>query len=730
MRIIKSFTKVIINFFKSFKLRLKGIIFFSLLFILGNILNSGFSYMGNSSSDLTYSIIKIFWPVILFQIIKVLIVYIALGYIFDLIYGYALDYINSRRERNIRHRYIYLFLFLSFISIFLWSIINNPQLYVDNFSSKFYFLNRFHNIMTDYFSPWIFLIIFFVINITALTLAILSVINNISKKNNYFSKDVIRFFKNFDYKNRRFQLSAVLFFVLIIAIVNIKLAPQSDKKNIIIISSDAVRPDRLSGNGYFRETTPNIDRYLEKNLQFMGVTTTVPRTFPAWISILTSSTPLYNEISHMFPRTRERSEKIPAASDYLKGLGYYTSVVSEFAGDIFPRIDLGFDKVLAPDMNFNVIVKQVILEKQVFLLPYILNSFGRYIFSEIRDIAKFSDPNMLTNETIDQIKSAGGKPFFISVFYSITHFPYAASYPYYKEYVKKDYKGPYKYFKQVQIKIGDEEDKVGDEFTERDKEQIQALYDGCLKEFDHEVGRILSYLEKNGLMKNTIVVITSDHGENLYEYEYGLGHGEHLKGDFALEVPFIIIADNLLPEQRGKVIEMRSSNIDIMPTIFELAEIEMPGFFNGASLFNPEKRIVDAYCETGIWFDNNKSSDLFFYHNRIDYPDISSLLDVDFNYRRETVIKQEFQNIIVGAKYRAIYSGDYKLIYIPLKSGVKFELYNIKTDKDNRYNLADKNVDVLKDMKKKFYDYIEKESSGNMLKVGDYVLPIFSYPVF
>ncbi|MCL2155178.1 MAG: hypothetical protein FWH53_05890, partial [Leptospirales bacterium] len=97
MRIIKSFTKVIINFFKSFKLRLKGIIFFSLLFILGNILNSGFSYMGNSSSDLTYSIIKIFWPVILFQIIKVLIVYIALGYIFDLIYGYALDYINSRR---------------------------------------------------------------------------------------------------------------------------------------------------------------------------------------------------------------------------------------------------------------------------------------------------------------------------------------------------------------------------------------------------------------------------------------------------------------------------------------------------------------------------------------------------------------------------------------------------------------------------------------------------------
>ena len=725
MRIIKSLTKM--NFFKSFKIRHKGIIFFFALFIFSNILDFGFSYMGNSNSDLTYTIIKALWPVILFQIIKILVVYIGLGYIFDLIYVYALDYIN-RRRKIISYRYIYLFLFLSFISIFIWAIINNPQLFVDNFSSKFAFLNRFHHIMTDYFSPSIFLIIFFVINITAIIFEVFSFIS----KNRYSDSFVsmIKFFKNFDYKNRRFLASAALVFVLIIVIANLQLMQKSDRKNIIIISSDAVRPDRLSGNGYFRGTTPNIDRYLKNNLQYRGVTTTVPRTFPAWISILTSSTPPYNEISHMFHRSRERSEKIPSASDYLKNIGYHTSVISDFAGEIFSRIYLGFNKNLVPDMNLNIIVKQIILEKQVFLLPYLLNGTGRYVFPELRGVAKFSDPDMLTNETIDQIKKAKGEPFFISLFYSITHFPFAASYPYYNEYANKDYKGPYKYYKQLQIKIGNDEDKSGDESIERDKEQINDLYDGCLKQFDHEVGRILSYLEKSGLMKNTIVVITSDHGENLYEYEYGLGHGEHLSGDFVLEVPFIIIADNLLPEHRGKTIEMRSSNIDIMPTIFELAGIERPDFFRGVSLFNPGKRIVDAYCETGIWFDNNKSSDLFFYHNRIDYPDISGLLEIDFNFRNETVVKQDFQNIIVGAKYRAIYSGDYKLIYIPLKSGVKFELYNIKTDKDNRHNLADKDTEALKDMKRRFYDYIEKESSGNMVKVGDYVLPMFSYPVF
>lgn len=717
---------------KRLRFRIKGILFFLSLFLIGNIINSDFSYMGNSNSDLTSTIINVFWPLILFQLLKVLLVYLLIGYIFDLIYSSAIYYVNKKWNLNISDRYVYLLLSVSFISIFMWAIINNPQLFIDNFSSKSVILDKLHNLMTDHFSPFMFLSVFYFINITALILAVPVFIEKLTNYK-WFNRTV-SVLKNFNYKSRRFLVSSALFITVIVIVLSVLYTGSGhkpEKKNILIISSDSVRPDRLSGNGYFRKTTPNIDRYISNSLQFRGVTTTVPRTFPAWVSVITSSTPLSNEITHMFPRSRERSEKLPSAAEYLKESGYYTSVISEFAGDIFSRIDLGFDHRLVPDMNFNVIIKQVILEKQVFLLPYLLNTAGRSAFPEIRDIAKFSDPGMLTDETIGQIKNAGDKPFFISVFYSITHFPFAATYPYYNTFADKEYRGPYKYYKQIKIRIGnDSKGKDGDGITPGDREQVQALYDGCLYQLDYETGRLLSYLETSGLLKNTIVVFTADHGENLYEYEYGIGHGEHLKGDFALEVPCIIIADNLKLDQRGEVIHKRSSIIDIMPTIFDLAGITEPDFFTGTSLFSNKKKDIEAYCETGIWFDNNKDSPLFFYHNRIDYPDISGLLEVDFFYKREGVIKQDYQNIITGSKYRAIYSGDYKLIYMPMKEGVRFELYDEKNDRDNRNNLADKKPEVLKDMKRKLYDYIYNESSGNLVKVGDYVLPFFSYPLF
>jgi arylsulfatase A-like enzyme len=711
-------------------LKIKGIKFFLFLFIVSNILNSDFSYMGNTSSDLTTAIIKVFWPLIVFQFIKILIVYSAAGYIFDIVYNSAIDFINGKTGKNFSRKYVYVLLTVSFITYFFYEIIVNPQLFIDNFSSRSIILSRFHYLLTDYCAPGFFLGIFLSVNIPALILCLLYVINKSS--NNLKIQKIIQIIIRFNNNDRRFL--ALIFFVIIVvaAVIAYNFSkPVSDKKNILIISSDSVRPDRLSVNGYSRNTSPFIDSYVKKNLQFRGVTTTVPRTFPAWISILSSSTPLANEIIHMFPRSRERSEKIPSTASYLKDSGYYTSVISEFAGDIFSRINLGFDRILAPDMNFNVIVKQVILEKQVFLLPFLLNSTGRFIFPEIRDIAKFSDPEMLTDETISEIENAGRKPFFISVFYSITHFPFAATYPYYKKYANKDYNGPFKYYKQIKIKIGNNtKDKENEGITSADKQQVQALYDGCLNQLDHETGRILAYLKKKDLLKNTIVVITADHGENLYEHDYGIGHGEHLKGDFSLEVPFIIISDMLSEKYRGKVFEKRSSIIDIMPTVFEIAGMERPAFFTGISLLEDKTREIDSYSETGIWFDNNKNSPLFFYHNRIDYPDISGLLEVDFNYKREGVIKQNYQNIITGSKYRAICSGDYKLIYMPMKDRVKFELYNIKNDKDNRDDLSEKELKILTDMKKKFYDYIYKESSGNLIKSGDYVIPVFSYPVF
>ena len=131
-----------------------------------------------------------------------------------------------------------------------------------------------------------------------------------------------------------------------------------------------------------------------------------------------------------------------------------------------------------------------------------------------------------------------------------------------------------------------------------------------------------------------------------------------------------------------------------------------------------------------MWFDNDKSSPLFFHHQRIDYPDISGVSEIDFTYKDEVVISQKYQNIVNGAKYRAIYSGRYKLIYIPLKNGPKFELYDYLKDPDNENDLSAERKDVLNIMKKKFYNFIDEKSSGNYIIKNGILFPAFIDPVF
>lgn len=711
-----------------------GVIFALVMFVVSNALNLSISYMGNTSSDVSMEVVSMFWPLILMQIFKVFAAYLVISVSLNIVYASAFLFVEERFKKRIHNGFVYLLTFFSFYFFFMGKLIYNPQLFIDNFAAKSSFLTSYQIFFTDNFSPAVFYTLFYLMNLPLFFFFLSNVYGRIKKSN--IAIKIVHSIELFSVKKKIIITGSLMLLLVLGIILNLSFSKNSEieKKNIIIISADSVRPDRISGNGYFRETTPNIDSMLADGLQFKKVITAVPRTFPAWMSALTSSYPLQHDIGHMFPRSRERSLEFNSAVKYLAQKGYYTSVLSEFAGDIFSRVDLGFETVKAPDMNFNVIVKQVILEKQVFLLPFVLNRAGRFIFPEIRDFAKFSDPEMLTRETISEIDKSGEKPFFITVFYSTTHFPFSATYPYYNMFADKKYEGPYKYFKQIVVQIGDdgEDGDAPDNsiVSEADKAQVNALYDACLFQFDKEIGRIIAHLKKRNMLDNTLVIVTSDHGENLYEYDYGIGHGEHLRGDFALSVPLIFYSGMLDAKFKGNIIDKTGSMIDIMPTAFDLLQIDSPSFFRGQSLFNKVEGGIDAYAETGIWFDNNKSSSLFFYHNRIDYPDISGILEVDFGYNREGVVKQYYQNIIRGSKYRAIYSGDYKLIYIPMAKSVKYELYNYKKDGDNRFNLAESHPQILEHMKNKFFEFAKEESAGNYYKVGQYLLPFYTDPIF
>jgi arylsulfatase A-like enzyme len=710
---------------------LPGMIAFFVLFAVSMTLNFSVSYMGNTSERMTDLILRSFWLPILLQVLKVVLIYLVIGGTLGALFHRGLLELRKRfglfrSGMGLNTANVGVLLLFTFF-LFSQRLIVRPQLYLDNFASLAGAFQGYLHFLTDRVSPVLFDVLILLLLVPFLVLAILS-----------FDWKGIVSGAHQQLKSFRYTDPLCLIIILLAAASLLyegrHLFPgrSSPYPNILILASDALRPDHFSGNGYHRDTTPCIDRLMKESLQIKGVMTSAPRTFPAWVSFFTSRYPMTHEVKHMFPRTRERNQKFETACTILNGLGYETSVVSDFAGDIFPRIELGFKRVLAPDMNFDILIRQIILEKQTFLLPFVANRWGSKIFPELRDVAKFPDEGMITAETIGEMERSRGKPFFITAFYSITHFPFSAPYPYYRKYTRPDYIGPYKYHKEIVLRIETDRGTEAGGIRPGDKEQIVALYDGCLSLFDREAGRIIEYLEERELLKNTIVLVTADHGENLYEKDFGLVHGEHLKGNLSLEVPVII---RHAGRMAGATLHKTSSIIDLMPTLFAMAGVPVPASFEGESLLPVKgkparEREIAAYCETGIWFDNNKSTDLFFQHMRIDYPDIVGLSEVDTHYRNEIMVQQRYQNVINGAKYRTIYSGRYKLIYMPMPEGPRYELYDHTTDPYNQADLSKTRGDVLEAMKAKLYRFMDDKSAGNFIIKNGFLMPVFFEPIF
>ena len=137
---------------------------------------------------------------------------------------------------------------------------------------------------------------------------------------------------------------------------------------------------------------------------------------------------------------------------------------------------------------------------------------------------------------------------------------------------------------------------IVDTSTGNDIQHLIDLYDGCIQYTDKYLGSLFQKLEDLSLLEKTIIIFTSDHGEEFYEHgEFGHGnvYVEHL------HVPLIV----RLPGQHGRRVEHDVSLIDLTPTILELLDISFrpDGYeFQGHSLFP----LIDSKdVETEIYSD-------------------------------------------------------------------------------------------------------------------------------
>lgn len=217
-------------------------------------------------------------------------------------------------------------------------------------------------------------------------------------------------------------------------------------------------------------------------------------------------------------------------------------------------------------------------------------------------------------------------------------------------------------------------------------------------------------MEKKKWLQNSIVLIFGDHGENLYDSNFGMGHGDGVQGEYSSVTPLLIFTygngEFLSHENLNSIVR----SIDVAPTIANHIHI---GFdfdnADGRSLLDQQDNnsrfsVDEAYMESGLWFVKDRLSPEG--QPRTIYPGIAALLDIDSGMNFEFYLRPNYAQTVVGVKERAWINEKFRLVMRTTKDGVEPSLY-LRTDKGASNNL-------LNDSQKKKYQSDYQKMLKNM----------------
>lgn len=454
----------------------------------------------------------------------------------------------------------------------------------------------------------------------------------------------------------------------------------SGPPNVLMIGSDTLRADRIGALRNGTSLTPNIDALAARGTQFTACYVPCARTAPSLISMLTGTWPHTHGIRDNFVADDETQLEVQSLPSLLRALGYRNAAVSDWCGADLGKFSLGFDILDLPDDQWNLryLIRQGPKDIRLFLSIFMHNRIGRLALPELYYLGGVPQTTRLGKRARRMISrlAATNEPFLLNLFYSTTHPPFSSEHPYYVQHADPAYAGESKF---AMARLSDPFEIIrrqGEPREEFDLDQIIHLYDGCVAQFDDEVGKTMRHLENNGLLENTIVVLYSDHGMEFFEHGTW-GQGNSALGDFSARVP-LIIADPRQPV--AKRVDQVVRTIDLVPTLLEL--LNAPSVkCDGASLVsamtdNSINLNLSAFNETGIWIAPPPGMP----KGHLQYPDLLELLDVPDDATGTLSIKSEYVNPVLLAKDRMIRVGRWKLVYQPLEVGKHLTLYDVEVD--------------------------------------------------
>src|SRR5216683_1085976 len=305
--------------------------------------------------------------------------------------------------------------------------------------------------------------------------------------------------------------------------------------NVVVITIDTLRADHLGCYGYKQIRTPNIDALAADATRFERAYTAVPVTLPSHTVMFTGTYPMLSGM-HDFAANKLNPTQ-PTLASVLKEHGYATAaVIGSAVLDSRFGLNRGFD------------------------FYYDHFDFNRLQESNLEEMER--PGNVVADLALDWLGKNYHSKFFLWMHLYDPHFPYRPPAP----------------------------------FSEQYKDRP---YDGEIAFADAQVGRLIAFLKAKDLYRNTLIVLSGDHGESLGE------HGEKTHGFFiynaTLHIPVIIH----LPQTTSslKTISGVVSLVDLTPTVLQTLKVDLPAQVQGRSLLplmtaKTEEESRSVYAET------------------------------------------------------------------------------------------------------------------------------------
>jgi arylsulfatase A-like enzyme len=409
------------------------------------------------------------------------------------------------------------------------------------------------------------------------------------------------------------------------------------KPNVILFGIDSLRRDHMSSYGYPKLTTPHLDKIASEGVLFeQHFSPSIPTT-PAYAAMLTGMDVFGTDVvalRHKGPL----GDHVRTLPEVLGEHGYNTTCIG-FTGNPSSR---GFQTYL---------------------------NFESWHPDETGRAPKAQNLNEVAIPELERL-AGDDKPFFLFLRHMDPHSPYLPPQPYERTFYGDDEKDPSNTSMEPVYGFKPFADFLKSWIPEgvTDHAYVTAQYDGAVAYMDACIQSIFAKLDALGITEETLIVITADHGETLYEHDCYFDH--HGLYDCTLVVPLIIKYPGVVPA--GK----RCSNVslihDIMPTVLDLLGIETNIQFDGQNLvkwMNGEaiNRISEFYITECTWMRKHGW--------RTPEWKLIRALEPDFHFKPEV------------------------------------ELYNLIRDPEENHNVADQEPEIVALLEKRMNDYIAKREA-------------------